>query len=107
MAFQTHVACAAGDVAKHVDDGDAGLCGAAFSPGGDDDRREECGEFLGYPATGRCISWHGNTILRMMQGKIVERWTYQDSDSLVKRLSGDTTAASRNVLETLLALDYL
>jgi hypothetical protein len=43
----------------------------------------------------------------MMQGKIVERWTYQDSDSLVKRLSGDTTAASRNVLETLLALDYL
>jgi steroid delta-isomerase-like uncharacterized protein len=52
------------------------------------------GEFLGYPATHRRISWHGTTILRVMQGKIVERWTYQDSDGLIKQLCGDTVASS-------------
>ena len=41
VAFQTHVACAAGDVAGHVDDGNAGLRGAAFFSGGDDGRRAE------------------------------------------------------------------
>jgi steroid delta-isomerase-like uncharacterized protein len=46
------------------------------------------GEFLGYPATRQRITWHGNTILRVIQRKIVERWTYQDSDSLFKQLSG-------------------
>jgi steroid delta-isomerase-like uncharacterized protein len=51
------------------------------------------GEFLGYPATGRRVYWHGNTISQVMHGKIVERWTYHDSDSLVKQLHGNTTAA--------------
>jgi steroid delta-isomerase-like uncharacterized protein len=52
------------------------------------------GEYLGHPATGRRVSWHGTTILRMMEGKIAERWTYQDTDHLIKQLRGDTTVAS-------------
>jgi len=44
------------------------------------------GEFLGYPATHRRICWHGNNIFRVVHGKITERWTYQDNDSLIKQL---------------------
>jgi steroid delta-isomerase-like uncharacterized protein len=46
------------------------------------------GAYLGYPATHRRVSWRGTTILRVVQGKITERWTYQDSDGLVKQLQG-------------------
>ncbi len=52
------------------------------------------GEFLGYPATHRRVYWHGNTIFRVAHGKIAERWTYHDSDSLIKQLRGETTTAS-------------
>jgi steroid delta-isomerase-like uncharacterized protein len=55
-------------------------------------------EFLGYLATHRRVSWHGATILRVVQGKIVERWTYQDSDGLVKQLCVETP--ERPVRET-------
>jgi len=52
------------------------------------------GEYLRYPPTHRRVSWHGTMILRLVQGKITERSTYQDSDGLIKQLRGDTTAAS-------------
>jgi steroid delta-isomerase-like uncharacterized protein len=52
------------------------------------------GEYLGYPATRQRVSWHGTTILWVVQGKITERWTYQDSDSLNKQLRGDTAVSS-------------
>jgi steroid delta-isomerase-like uncharacterized protein len=52
------------------------------------------GAYLGYPATHQRVSWHGTTILRVAQGKISERWTYQDSDGLIKQLRGDATKAS-------------
>jgi steroid delta-isomerase-like uncharacterized protein len=47
------------------------------------------GAYLGYPATHRRVFWHGTTILRVVQGKITERWTYQDSDGLVKQLCAE------------------
>ena len=52
------------------------------------------GEFLGFPATQQRVYWHGNTIFRVVHGKITERWTYHDSDGLIKQLRGVSTAAS-------------
>jgi steroid delta-isomerase-like uncharacterized protein len=59
------------------------------------------GEYLGYPPTHRRVSWHGTMILRVVQGKITERWTYQDSDGLIKQLRGNTkNADDRPLLPT-------
>jgi steroid delta-isomerase-like uncharacterized protein len=52
------------------------------------------GDYLGYPATGRRVAFHGNTIFRVVDGKFTERWTYQDTDHLIQQLRGDTTAVS-------------
>jgi steroid delta-isomerase-like uncharacterized protein len=52
------------------------------------------GEYLGHPATGRRVAFSGNTIFRVVNGKLTDRWTYQDTDHLIEQLRGDTTVDS-------------
>lgn len=52
------------------------------------------GDYLGYPATRRRVAFSGNTIFRIVDGKLTDRWTYQDSDHLIKQLRGDITVGA-------------
>jgi predicted ester cyclase len=48
------------------------------------------GAFLDHAATHRRVCWHGNTIFRVIDGKITDRWIYQDSEGLIQQLREDT-----------------
>ncbi len=47
------------------------------------------GSFLGFPATGRRLSWTTISIYRIAGAKIVERWGLVDHTALVHQLRGD------------------
>ncbi len=44
------------------------------------------GEFMGLSPTGIHVSWAGINIYRVADGKIVERWAYEDGVSLYQQL---------------------
>lgn len=47
------------------------------------------GEFMGFPATGKELTWETTEIWRVANGKFVERWAQDDLYSLIKQLSAD------------------
>jgi steroid delta-isomerase-like uncharacterized protein len=44
------------------------------------------GEFMGIPATGKHLMWTGITIVRIADGKIVERWANVDVLGILQQL---------------------
>lgn len=48
--------------------------------------------FIGIPATGRPVRFHGITILRMKDGKCVERWSASDFLTAVVQMGAFTPA---------------
>lgn len=56
-------------------------------------RGTHSGEFNGIPATGRPVTATGVDIYRIADGKIAERWAYEDG-SLMRQLTGPNPAAT-------------
>jgi steroid delta-isomerase-like uncharacterized protein len=46
------------------------------------------GSFMGFPGTGKRLSWTGISIYRVENGKIVERWGLIDHQALLHQLRG-------------------
>lgn len=46
------------------------------------------GEFMGVPATGKAVSWDGIGIVRVVDGRMVERWNVSDMMGLLEQLRG-------------------
>lgn len=44
------------------------------------------GTFLGVPGTGHELTWRGNAIFRVIDGKIAERWFNSDSIGILRQL---------------------
>jgi predicted ester cyclase len=44
------------------------------------------GELLGYPASGRLVSWHGTPIFTFEAGKVRDLWVLGDLHGLIDRL---------------------
>lgn len=44
------------------------------------------GTFLGVPGTGHELTWQGNAMFRVIDGKITERWFNSDSISILRQL---------------------
>ena len=44
------------------------------------------GELLGIPASGKALTWTGTTIVRMEDGRIVERWANVDILAILQQL---------------------
>jgi predicted ester cyclase len=44
------------------------------------------GDGLGFPATGRQVEFHGMTIVRVEQGKLVEGWNVFDQLGMLQQL---------------------
>jgi predicted ester cyclase len=47
------------------------------------------GEFMGIPATGKRVSWEGIGIIRVEEGKMVERWNVSDMLGLIEQIKGE------------------
>lgn len=45
------------------------------------------GEFMGVPATGRRVSWEGIGIIRVVDGKMAERWNVSDLLGIVEQIT--------------------
>ena len=56
------------------------------------------GDFFGFPATGKKISFTGIYIARIANGKIVEHWGEEDSMGLLQQLGGMPTPSPSNHL---------
>jgi steroid delta-isomerase-like uncharacterized protein len=56
------------------------------------------GDFFGFPATGKKISFTGIYIVRIVDGKIAEHWGEEDSLGLLQQLGGMPTPSSSNHL---------
>lgn len=46
------------------------------------------GEFMGIPATDRKVSWDGIGIIRVVDGKMAERWNVSDMMGLYEQVDG-------------------
>jgi steroid delta-isomerase-like uncharacterized protein len=44
------------------------------------------GEFMGIPATGKRVSWQGIGIVRVVDGKMAERWNVSDMMGLLNQI---------------------
>jgi len=51
------------------------------------------GEFLGMPATGRTVSFHGIEVIRCAGGTVAERWGEWDEGAILTQLAGFALAA--------------
>lgn len=45
------------------------------------------GEFMGVPATGRAVKWDGIGIIRVVDGRMAERWNVSDLISIVEQIT--------------------
>lgn len=52
------------------------------------------GAFLGVAGTGHELSWRGNAMFRVIDGKITERWFNSDSISILRQLGLASATAS-------------
>src|SRR3954447_13445789 len=52
------------------------------------------GVFLGVPGTGHELTWRGNAMFRVIDGKITERWFNSDSISILRQLGLAPATAS-------------
>lgn len=50
------------------------------------------GEFMGIPATGKKVILRGTTILRLANGKVVERWNITDIFGVLRQLGAKATS---------------
>jgi steroid delta-isomerase-like uncharacterized protein len=49
-------------------------------------RATHTGDFMGIPPTGKAVAWAGNPCYRLVDGKIVEEWFFEDHLGLFQQL---------------------
>ena len=53
------------------------------------------GTFFGIPGTGKAVTMSGLTMVRIVDGRIIESWVKNDVGSLMRQIGGDDKSKSQ------------